>query len=124
MMLISSSGCRFSVFFQSLSPGLAPGKSRHIPGSTFLAGLIVMPNMMRASRRRAIACRGLFVALFADGRGCLPSAILNLMHKKPAPTNAAESGLTANIGPGAKPQSILEIAQPESARSTLLFSIH
>jgi hypothetical protein len=30
-------------------------------------------------------------------------AILNLIYKKSAPTNAAEPGSTANPGPGAKP---------------------
>lgn len=35
-----------------------------------------MPQEIRASRRRAIACLRLFVAVVAAGLGCLPSAIL------------------------------------------------
>jgi hypothetical protein len=36
-----------------------------------------MPHVIRASRRRPIACRGLFIAVAAAGLGCLPSAILH-----------------------------------------------
>jgi hypothetical protein len=53
------------------------GKNRHILDSLLLTGLIVMPQEIRASRQRAIACRSLFVAVVAAGLSCFTSVDLH-----------------------------------------------